>query len=379
MADQEQFRLLKLGLDAWNEWRQKHHDITPNLSHADLRGISLNQVDLHGAHLRHAVLNDVLLTGANFCGANLTGATLNYAQLDGADFRKAILRFADLNDAFLSDACFADADLRAAHLRHANLRAANLNNVNLQGADLSGADLGNASLIRANLTQTDLRHAQLVSADLSNGILTGSLVFGVAVWGATLDGAEQRNLVISNYDEPTITADNLELAQFIHTIFDNRKIRDFISTTTSKAVLILGRFSKERKAVLEAIREELRRRGYLPVLFDFAGSETIDTTETITLLARMSRFIVADLTEPKSVPKELEAIVPTLAVPVQPLIKDGTPPYSMFSDYWKYHWVLKVHSYDDVDNLITNFKEMVIDPAERKKAELAAKRRDALL
>jgi hypothetical protein len=44
----------------------------------------------------------------------------------------------------------------------------------------------------------------------------------------------------------------------------NEKIRDVIDTITSKAVLILGRFTQERKPVLEALREELRQRKYLP-------------------------------------------------------------------------------------------------------------------
>jgi len=46
----------------------------------------------------------------------------------------------------------------------------------------------------------------------------------------------------------------------------------------------------------------------------------------------MARFIVADLTEPSSIPKELEAIVPGLAVPVQPLLEGASRPYSMFRD-----------------------------------------------
>src|SRR5829696_4867502 len=31
----------------------------------------------------------------------------------------------------------------------------------------------------------------------------------------------------------------------------------------------LGRFTEDRKTVLDAIRDELRNRGYLPILFDF--------------------------------------------------------------------------------------------------------------
>ena len=84
------------------------------------------------------------------------------------------------------------------------------------------------------------------------------------------------------------------------------------------------------------MREELRRQNYLPILFDFEKPASRDLTETISTLAHMARFIIADLTEPSSLPKELEAIVPTLAVPVQPVIEGVTSPYAMFPDYWKY-------------------------------------------
>ena len=56
----------------------------------------------------------------------------------------------------------------------------------------------------------------------------------------------------------------------------NQKIRDVIDTITSKAVLILGRFTDERKAVLDALREELRKRNYLPILFDFEKPRSRD-------------------------------------------------------------------------------------------------------
>jgi hypothetical protein len=117
-------------------------------------------------------------------------------------------------------------------------------------------------------------------------------------------------------------------------------------------VLILGRFTNERKAVLDALREELRKRNYLPILFDFAVPATRDITETASLLARMARFIIADLTDPSSIPKELEAIVPGLAVPVQPLLEGWARPYSMFKDCWKYDWVLPVYQYEGLKQLL---------------------------
>jgi hypothetical protein len=73
---------------------------------------------------------------------------------------------------------------------------------------------------------------------------------------------------------------------------------------------ILGRFTPDRKAVLDAIREELRGRGYVPILFDFdRPNQTTD--ETISTLAGMARFVIADLTDAKSVLQELRGRQPT--------------------------------------------------------------------
>ena len=102
------------------------------------------------------------------------------------------------------------------------------------------------------------------------------------------------------------SARRIEVAQFVYLMLNNQKVRDVIDSITSKAVLILGRFTEGRKAVLDALRDELRKRDYLPILFDFAVPATRDITETVSLLARMARFIIADLTDPSSIPKELE-------------------------------------------------------------------------
>ena len=78
----------------------------------------------------------------------------------------------------------------------------------------------------------------------------------MSAWGLKLPRAKQQNLIITRNDEPEITVDNIEVAQFIYLLLHNETIRDVIDTVTSKVVLILGRFTDERKAVLDALREE---------------------------------------------------------------------------------------------------------------------------
>jgi hypothetical protein len=189
-----------------------------------------------------------------------------------------------------------------------------------------------------------------------------------------LEWAKQQNLVITAEGEPEVTVDNIEVAQFIYLMLNNQKVRDVIDTITSKAVLILGRFTAERKAVLDALRDELRKRDYLPILFDFALPARRNITETVTLLARMARFIIADLTDPSSIPQELQAIIPSVRVPVQPVLLEGSPLYSMFKDFEDYPWVLPVHQYREPEQLLGTLAE-VIAPAEAKAKALAERRR----
>jgi hypothetical protein len=75
-----------------------------------------------------------------------------------------------------------------------------------------------------------------------------------------------------------------------------------------------------------------------------------------------------------SIPKELEAIVPGLAVPVQPLLQ-GASAYGMFKDYWKYDWVLPVYRYEGLEPLLATLAEKVIAPAEEKVKALEERRR----
>jgi Pentapeptide repeats (8 copies) len=170
MANDEHVAMLKQGVATWNAWRDENPYIRPDLS------------------------------GANLHRASLEGGALHAAHLNGADLGRAHLSAANLSG----------ADLSEAYRRNANLGGADLSRANLSLADLKGADLVRATLVDTNLTGADL---------------TDCRIYGVSAWRVKLEKAKQQNLVITRADEPDITVDNIEVAQFIYLMFHNEKIR----------------------------------------------------------------------------------------------------------------------------------------------------------
>src|SRR6266511_4248140 len=144
MPNPEHVEILKHGLKEWNEWREAHPVVGPNLigtdlSGADLRGADLSGADLSGADLIGADLIEANLSGANLIGANLSGADLSGANLIGANLSRANLSGADLSGKDLSGADLRGADLRGADLSGADLRGADLSEAKLREAKLRGA------------------------------------------------------------------------------------------------------------------------------------------------------------------------------------------------------------------------------------------------
>ena len=88
----------------------------------------------------------------------------------------------------------------------------------------------------------------------------------------------------------------------------------------------------------------------------------------------MSRFVVADITDAKSIPQELRGIVPdNPSVPIMPLIWKEQRKYGMFDHFRNYPWVLPLHEYESPEVLLENIIPAIITPAEQKVAELRRK------
>jgi len=313
MANEEHLKILQQGVEVWNKWRHKKSAVCrkfrPDLKGADFRGRWLREIALFNTDLQRANFEDAVLSRADFYGSYLHDAKLNRAYLRRVKFEKAKLIRTELCEADLKKADFIEADLSEAKLQGAYLQL-----------------------------------AQFVDADLTNADLSDSCVYGASAWKLKLKNTNQTNLIISADGEPKITVDNIEVAQFVYLLLNNEKIRNVIDTIGEKGVLILGRFTEERKAVLDAIREKLRELGFVPMMLDFEKPTQRDFTETIKTLAGLSRFIIADITNPKSSPLELQATMPDYMIPFVPIIQEEEEPFAMFQDLQQKYgdWVLDV-------------------------------------
>jgi uncharacterized protein YjbI with pentapeptide repeats len=400
MADQEQLGILHQGVAAWNDWRRLHPKVRPDLSStslswleladADLQHCSLNDARLHytqlnradlyraafgNASLYGADLRDARIVEASFAGADMTKADLRGAEISFTDFtaahmvecnlQEAKLIGAELSKTNLFQANMKGTQLRGAKFLWANLTGVDLRDANLSGANLTGATFIDADLCGADLTNANLQFARLIDSKLDGANLSSCRVYGVSAWNLSSSGTLESDLVITPAGEVSITVDNLEVAQFLYLLLNNARIRDCIDTITSKVVLILGRFTADRLPVLHGVREALRSRGYLPLVFDFEGPSSRDITETVGTLAHLARFIIADLTDARSIPQELTTIVPNLpSVPVQPVLLTSQREYGMFEHFKRYPWVLDTLLYKDTSNLLEILPEAVISRAE---------------
>jgi len=389
VVNQEHLDNLKKGVEHWNLWRTNNPDIKPNLREAnliraDLNGANLREADLQDANLSFADLTcanleEAWLLGADLTGACLTGADFIGAYLTSTNLEKANIRAADLTEADLWGADLTGADLTGADLTRAYLVYAYFAQTNLSYADLTGANLTGTDFTGANLSGTDFTGALLIRTNFTKATLNESRIYGISVWDIILTDANTKNLIITPPShESTITIDNLEVAQFIYLLLNNEKIRDVIDTITSTVVLILGSFDEKQKPVLEALREELRKYNYTPVLFDSKKPDNRDVIETVSILARMARFVIADITDANTVIFELSDIVQGLdSVPVQPILSAKSR-----KDLSKSAWYKKLqrkknlvglYCYKDLEDLKNSLKDKIINPSEARRKQLLPK------
>lgn len=407
------FRALKAS-DAkwWNRWREANPgepldfrsmrgpDPVPgvylrnfDLRGADLRGVRFAGGDLRFADLRKAQLDGADLKGANLLGANcekadfgnmsLRDATLRRANLTGARFklganlRRANLEKANLTEAFMQYVDLERADLSEAILRGADLRHATLDRTDLSRAILDGADLRRAGLSRAILYETSLR-----GADLRNAAVVDTFVRGVKLDEHTKQRGLRALVRIwftskGLLDASVSRVDDLRAASLLSLLGEPGAVSSLVNAGSRTVVLILGRFGKRRMPILRRLADVLRTKGKIPIIFDFPGPEDRELSDTVRLLATLSEFIIVDLSNPRSVPLELQATIPGLMIPVVPIVEEGRTVFAMFQDLQRrYFWVLPPVAYADKAALASHVDTAILKRVKRIQRQIKRRREE---
>lgn len=331
MTTSELYKVLKSGKNIWNTWRKENPEFRPNLRNIELpnfdfTGYNLADCDLSNANLQKAIMIDCQLTHTSFIGANLEGSTIGS-----------------------SKELFQDDPFFGLNIRWSNFSASNMKN----------------SVIKNNL----LEACHFIKTDLRGADISNCRIHGVNAWEIKTDShTKQNDLIVTAMMSPVLKVDQLEIAQFFNFIIENKNIAHFINVASEKIVLILGSFAKEDKHHLDQLKFELREKDLLPILFDFEKPKNRSLTETIVSIALLSRFVIADLTNERSIGHELANFVKnTPNVPLIPLVRSDYESFSMFEDYYSYQNVLEKIEYTQIDKSII---KVILDAVKKKEEDI---------
>jgi hypothetical protein len=131
--------------------------------------------------------------------------------------------------------------------------------------------------------------------------------------------------------------------------------------------------------VLDAARNKLRELGFVPTSFNFERATWKDFLETLKILAELNLFIIADITNPKSSPVEMQADIPDVRIPFAPICDRNEEPLPMFRYYLNNsEWVLEVVKYDSSAGLAKVLEDAVVKPALEKDEESELRKAEAM-
>jgi hypothetical protein len=234
-----------------------------------------------------------------------------------------------------------------------------------------------------------LRHANLSGATITDAVFDGCEIYGTGLWDLNGQPASTKGMRLCATPErrtkasaappgtrpeptppvqgPVLEVDHLDAAQFLFVLLDNPRITSAFDALNSRIVLILGRFGGGNLQRLKAMQQRLVATGdFVPIVFDFDNPGGRSLTETVAGFAHLSLFVIADLTDPRSIPQELSHIVPFLpSVPVVPLLPEPKDMYSMFEHFQRYPWVLTPVAYGTAERLMEVFDEQVMNAGRR--------------
>lgn len=104
--NKDHYKIWLLGVETWNEWRERNPKIKPNLA-----ARRFSKLDLRGFNLRGVILTDATLTDINLAGVNLCSADFSGVKMIRVNLQQAYLHAVKLRYAYLSHVDITGADM----------------------------------------------------------------------------------------------------------------------------------------------------------------------------------------------------------------------------------------------------------------------------
>ena len=374
MADINQYDILKSSKDFWNDWMKTNWKELPTIksySKYPLRNHKVENLSLTVADLSSLDLRDFqIFDGYNFKRVLFNNCNLGKLKFLNCNFKKAQFRNADLREVIFENCTFEFTTLI-----NANLNQSSFHDCKLIGANLSKAEFYKANFNNTILVNCNLMWSKLIETNFKSSSVNKCHVFGASIWNINAENTLQTDIIITKREEIEVSVDNLEIAQFLYLMINNKNIKNIIETLTSKIVLILGRFSGNRKIILDQIKDELRTIGYVPIIFEFQKPDNKDYLEPVLLISQLSRFIIADFSDPKIILEEIPRIVDNTSAVIIPIIEKGQrEPSTLYNIRINRLSILDTYIYESSKDLLENINTELINKAEIKLKELHERR-----
>lgn len=143
-----------------------------------------------------------------------------------------------------------------------------------------------------------------------------------------------------------------------------------------RTVVVLARFTEERKTFYEDILDNLRKHRYRPSLYDSVEVHGRGAAGSVSV-ARLARFVIADITDDENLTQEVMEMASYMpSVPVQPIfnaVKGEWEDFEYFRHYRSALERLRLHNrnilapirYEDQQELLSHLQERIITAAEK--------------
>ncbi|MFL6336586.1 MAG: TIR domain-containing protein [Pyrinomonadaceae bacterium] len=156
-----------------------------------------------------------------------------------------------------------------------------------------------------------------------------------------------------------------------------RVAAEALAAAEVNAVLIFGFFGTDHVENREVLREELRRRGYDPLVFPYPLPYRSNPAEATHVAAPLARFAIADLTAPAQIQEDigrlLEIFLSQTGLPLLPIHQGVMLSKLPVELREKYPSVLPIHSYSGPGELREAFDRIVTEPVAAKRREMSGR------